>query len=442
MSIYAWTYNLIGNPLGLAALPAWLPYMLCRRKYRCSLARRAGWLPARDQARLRPGQSIWVHAVSVGEFNLAATLIEQLRPHCPDMQFVVSVTTMTGYEVAQRRLTPADVLMYFPLEFWPVMDRMVARVRPRAAVIVETEIWPNFLYALGRRGIPCVLANGRISQKSFDRYRLARPFMRDVLGRFAQCNMQTGHDAARLRALGAPPARVAVAGNIKFDAARLVDMPAPDATLRAELGLPTNVPVFLAAALDKTGEEDALMIDVLEQVRAQAPQTALIIVPRHPERGPELARLVAQRGYVPRQRSQGAQFADPAREIFIVDTIGELKRFYTIAQAVFVGKSLCAPGGGQNMIEPIALGVPTMYGPHTANFRGVADVLLEHGGARLVRSTGELAAAILDVGRDPAAACAMVQRGQAFIRSQHGATQRTVASILAALHPNTLPHRG
>jgi len=438
MSVYAWTYNLLGNPLGLATLPAWLPYLLCRRKYRRSLARRAGWLPAHDQARLRPGQTIWIHAVSVGEFTLAATLIEQLRPHCPKLQFVVSVTTLTGYEMAKTRLTAEDVLIFFPLEFWPVMARMVARVRPRAAVIVETEIWPNFLYALARHKIPCVLANGRISQKSFDRYRLARPFMRDVLGRFAQCNMQTEHDAERLLALGAPPARVQVAGNIKFDAARLVATPAPDASLRDELGLPADVPVFLAAALDKAGDEDALMIDVLEQLRRHTPRAALIIVPRHPERGPEIARLVEQRGYVPRRRSQGAHFTDAAREIYIVDTIGELKRFYTIVQAVFVGKSLFAPGGGQNMIEPIALGVPTLYGPYTANFRGVADVLLEHGGARLVRSAGELAAAIQELWRDPAAAGAMVQRGQAFIRSQQGATQRNVASILAALHPETL----
>ncbi len=437
MSVYAWTYNLLGNPLGLATLPAWLPYLLCRPKYRRSLARRAGWLPAQDQARLRPGQSIWIHAVSVGEFNLAATLIAQLRPRCPGLQFVVSVTTLTGYELAKTRLTAEDVLIFFPLEFWPVMARMVARVRPRAAVIVETEIWPNFLYALARRGIPCVLANGRISQKSFERYRLARPFMRDVLGCFTQCNMQTEHDAERLRALGAPPARVQVAGNIKFDAARLVATPAPDASLRTELGVPADVPVFLAAALDKTGAEDALMIDVLEQLRRHTPRAALIMVPRHPERGPELARLVEQRGYLPRRRSQGAPFAEPLREIFIVDTIGELKRFYTIAHAVFVGKSLCAPGGGQNMIEPIALGVPTVYGPYTANFRGVADVLLEHGGARLVRSADELAATIHELWREPAAACAMVQRGQAFIRSQLGATQRNVESILAALNLKT-----
>lgn len=433
MSIYAWTYNLLGNPLGLATLPLWLPYMLCRRKYRVSLARRAGWLPARDAARLRPGQTIWVHAVSVGEFNLAATIIEQLRPQCPGLQFVVSVTTMTGYQVAQRRLRAEDVLLYFPLEFWPVMARMVARVRPRAAVIVETEIWPNFLYALARHGTPCVLANGRISQKSFGRYRLARPFMRDVLARFAQCNMQTEHDAARLLALGAPPARVAVAGNIKFDAARLVTTPVPDAALRDELGLPADVPVFLAAALDKQGDEDALMIDVLERVRTQTPATALIIVPRHPERGAEIARLVAQRGYVPRQRSRQARFSEPRREIYIVDTVGELQRFYTIAHAVFVGKSLFAPGGGQNMIEPIALGVPTLYGPYTANFRGVADILLEHGGARLVRSAAALAAAITELWRDPAAARAMVLRGQACIRSQQGATQRNVASVMAAL---------
>ena len=175
------------------------------------------------------------------------------------------------------------------------------------------------------------------------------------------------------------------------------------------------------------------MLDVLARLRQDEPRAALLIVPRHPERGEAIAQLVAARGYVPRRRSRGETFADPMREVYILDTIGELKRFYTLARTVFVGKSLFAPGGGQNMLEPVALGVPTVYGPYTSNFRGVADVLLEHDGARLVRTADELALAVLALWRDPADARAMVARGQAFVHSQQGATARSVQAITSVL---------
>lgn len=433
-SPFFWIYNSVGTVGGILTAPIWGTYVALSRKYRANFAARMGRGLAALRPRLAEKPTIWIHAVSVGEFNLAYTLLQRLRPRYPGFRFVVSVTTLTGYALARERLSSDDVLLYFPFEWWPVMRRAVRAVRPRLAIIVETELWPNFLYALSADGVPCVLVNGRISAKSYARYRLFKPFMRDLLCRIAHFNMQTPHDAARIRALGAPPDRVSVTGNIKFDAVRLVDTPQPDAALVAELGLPATTPVFLAAALDKSGCEDAVMLDVWEQLRVRFPEAALILVPRHPERGPEMATMVSDRGYVPRRRSLRESFTNPQREVFIVDTIGELGRFYTLARTAFVGKSLFPPGGGQNMIEPVALGVPTLYGPYTCNFRGVADVLAEHGGAVIVHSPAELAETLINLWSNPAKAREVVTCGQAFIRSQQGALQANL-DVIAALLP-------
>ncbi len=435
MSFYSVTYNILGTAGAALTLPFWGPYVLAKRKYRTSLLRRTG-LASRDlKHRLARKPNIWIHAVSVGEFNLAATLIDELRPHCPDHQFVVSVVTLTGYEVAQKRLSHDDVLLFFPIEFRPVMDRMVRLVNPAIAIIVETEIWPNFVYSLDRLGAPLVMVNGRISDRSFSRYRLVKPFIRDVLVRFARFNMQTDHGAGRIIHLGAPPERVKVTGNIKFDSARVVDHPVPDEALRKELSLPAAAPVFLAAALEKPGREDPVVIDVFEKLRARFPDAALIIVPRHPERGADIASLVSSRGYEPRRRSLMEGFDRPDKQVFIVDTVGELARFYTLARIVFVGKSLFQPGGGQNMIEPVGLGLPVIYGQHTANFSGIADVLAEHGGARVVADEDGLASAVVELWDKPEKTGEMVRKGQSYIRSQQGATRANVETVLSVLPP-------
>ena len=199
------------------------------------------------------------------------------------------------------------------------------------------------------------------------------------------------------------------------------------------MGIPPETEIFLAAALEKTGREDPIAIDVFEKLREKAPGAVLAIVPRHPERGEDIAQLVSSRGYIPRRRSLKEKFDDPAKQIFILDTVGELTRFYTLAKIIFVGKSLLPPGGGQNMIEPVALGFPVVYGSFTSNFRGIADVIAAHGGARVVSDQNELTSVIIDLWDNPEERSVMIQKGQAYIRSQQGATQKNVEIILSQL---------
>jgi len=434
MSIYGLIYNFIGTIAAGLLLPLWLPYVLAKKKYRVSFICRSGFLSNEIKEKLKRKPNIWIHAVSVGEFNLAATLIEKLRPLCPKVQFVVSVTTLTGYEVASKKLTDADILIFFPTELFTIMNKIVGLVNPKVAVIIETEIWPNFVYSLAKRGCPLILSNGRLSEKSFGRYKLVKPFIKDVLKNFARFNMQTERDAKRIIELGAQKNKVSITGNIKFDSAKIVDCPEKDEEIISEICIPPNTPIFLAAALEKTGREDPIAINVFEKLREKFPEAALIIVPRHPERGADIAKLVAARGCVPRLRSKKEKFDNPKKQIFILDTVGELARFYTLAKIVFVGKSLFKPGGGQNMIEPVALGLPVIYGKYTGNFRGIADVLASHGGAKIVADENELANTIINLWENQEAAAEMVARGQSYIRAQQGATQKNINKILSLLN--------
>jgi len=433
MSFYSTAYNIIGSVAAGITLPVWLPYVLAKRKYRLSLLRRSGFISNNIKEKLKKKPNIWIHAVSVGEFNLAATLIEKLNPCCPEFQFVVSVTTLTGYEVASKKLTDDDILIFFPTEFKPVMNKVINLVNPALAVIIETEIWPNFVYGLAERGIPLVMANGRISEKSFSRYKRVKPFIKNVLRNFTHFNMQTEHDAERILGIGADKNQVSVTGNIKFDSAKIIEKPSPDFDFLNELSLKQNTQIFLAAALEKTGREDPIAINVFEKLRLKHPDAALIIVPRHPERGADIAKLVSSRGFIPRQRSKGEKFDNPEKQIFILDTVGELARLYTLAKIVYVGKSLLKPGGGQNMIEPVGLGLPVIYGKYTGNFRGIADVLASHGGSKIVADENELLNTVIDLWNNPEKAAKMVANGQNYIRSQQGATQKNIDTIISLL---------
>jgi 3-deoxy-D-manno-octulosonic-acid transferase len=358
-----------------------------------------GYLPILAFKRLRPdgyGRSLgqrlgrfgeglpreprcWIHAVSVGEAATAVPLVEAITRRWPQLGIVMTTVTPTGARIVADRLAGRAVHRYFPIDLPGPVRRALDAVNPRFFLCMETELWPNLLRALAARGVPSMIANGRISDRSFRRYRLVRFFTARMLAHVRVLAMQSEEDARRIIALGARPERVVVTGNIKSDL--IPPEGGGEALWQRLLGLDDGDPVWVAGSTHR-GEE-AIVLDVYLRLRARVPTLALVLAPRHPERVAEVERLVRERGLQPVRRS-GLPKSQARGAVIIVDTVGELAQIYRVASVVFVGGSL-APTGGHNMLEPALLRKPVIFGPHTTNFRESAELLLEAGGALVVR---------------------------------------------------------
>jgi len=365
-----------------------------------------GYLPVLAFKRLRPdgyarslGQRLgrlgeglpreprcWIHAVSVGEAATAVPLVEAITRRWPQLGIVMTTVTPTGARIVADRLAGRAVHRYFPIDLPGPVRRALDAVNPRFFLCMETELWPNLLRALAARGVPSMIANGRISDRSFRRYRLVRFFTARMLTHVRVLAMQSEEDARRIIALGARPERVVVTGNIKSDL--IPPEGGGDALWQRLLGLDDGEPVWVAGSTHR-GEE-AIVLDVYLRLRARVPTLTLVLAPRHPERVAEVERLVRERRLQPVRRS-GLPKSQARGAVIIVDTVGELAQIYRVASVVFVGGSL-APTGGHNMLEPALLRKPVLFGPHTTNFRESAELLLEAGGALVVRDGAELEA--------------------------------------------------
>ena len=387
-------------------------------EYRGRIRQRLGFIEAQPV----PG-SLWLHAVSVGEVQAAAGLIRALRQRFPEVPVVVSTVTPTGAQRAQSLFGATVRHCYLPYDLPGSVRRFLDRVQPRAAIILETEIWPTLYDALGRRNIPLVIASGRLSTRSVDRYRRLAGLFRETLSHGVLIGAQTPADAERFRAIGAAPGRVQVTGNVKFD------LVIPDATVEAGRAFRARAaagrPVWIAGSTHE-GEEEAAL-DAHALAGARHPDALLILVPRHPQRFEAVRALLRRRGLAFAQRSAGAE-PGPADAVFLVDTLGELQLFYAAADIAFVGGSL-VPVGGHNLLEPAVLGLPMLSGPHTQNAQDVAELLQECGALRIVRSREELAQRIGEWFDDPALARADGARGLETVAQSRGAVERLVTMI-------------
>jgi len=365
-----------------------------------------GYLPVLAFKRLRPdgyGRSLgqrlgrfgeglpreprcWIHAVSVGEAATAVPLVEAITRRWPQLGIVMTTVTPTGARIVADRLAGRAVHRYFPIDLPGPVRRALDAVNPRFFLCMETELWPNLLRALAARGVPSMIANGRISDRSFRRYRLVRFFTARMLAHVRVLAMQSEEDARRIIALGARPERVVVTGNIKNDL--IPPEGGGDALWQRLLGLDDGEPVWVAGSTHR-GEE-AIVLDVYLHLRARVPTLTLVLAPRHPERVAEVERLVRERRLQPVRRSELPK-SQARGAVIIVDTVGELAQIYRVASVVFVGGSL-APTGGHNMLEPALLRKPVLFGPHTTNFRESAELLLEAEGALVARDGAELEA--------------------------------------------------
>lgn len=369
------------------------------------------------------GGSLWVHAVSVGEVNAAEPLIKALKRDYPNAPLVVTTVTPTGSARVHQLFGDSVFHVYLPYDLPFAVHRFLKRVRPRLALIVETEIWPNLYFACRRRGIPLMIVNARLSERSLRGYRPMRSLVRAALRTVHQIAAQSRSDAARYRLLGAEPTRIVVSGNLKFD------MPVPDgavdkgAALRAQWG--RLRPVWIAASTHE-GEELPVLEAHLEVLR-RLPDALLLIAPRHPERFKPVEHSARSLGFAVATRSADGVPAS-LHQLFVIDAMGELMPFYAAADLAFVGGSL-VPIGGHNVLEPAALARPVLVGPHTFNFEEITLTLIGEGGAQRVTHAQQLGRDVLDLLRDAGLRERMGGRARHVFDSERGAVGRVMTLI-------------
>ncbi len=362
-------YNLILHTAVLVMLPWILVQFLSMPKRRVGIRERLGASPEAER------KTLWIHAVSVGEVRAVSPMVDLLSAKLNGKENIfLSTVTVTGQGTAQRECGHVSRIFYFPLDLYVPVQRSLDRARPTIFVTTETEIWPNFLYACFARGIPVLMVNGRISDRSFSRYKLFRWFFRPFLRNVSSFLMQSEEDGKRIIDLGAPPDRVRVTGNMKYDMVpKPVDLPDRVRNWAAEF-------FVLVAGSTHEGEEeillDALCDDRLADMR-------LALVPRHPERFESVARFLEDRAMAFNRYSESSAVFEDSARIFLVDAMGVLDAFYSLADAAFVGGSL-VPVGGHNLLEPAMQGVPVLTGPYLSNFRDIAKTLVDAGGCEIV----------------------------------------------------------
>lgn len=404
-------------------------------KYVTGLRERLGDVPKIDANNRRV---VWLHCVSVGEARAAQSLVHALTSRFPNLVLVISTTTVTGQKLAREIFRDhAAAIFFFPIDWAWTVRRVLRTLQPAAIFVMETEIWPRLFSETRKRDIPLALLNGRISDKSFRRYKLVAGFIARVLNDLSLAVMQSEIDAARICELGFPNSRVLVAGNLKFDRAiTSVDDRITD-EIRRRFGFDRERPVIVAASTH--GTEEAVLLEAFKRIRRRHAAARLLVAPRHPERFKEVAALFTGCGFTFVRRSATPSAADIVADIVLLDSIGELGAIYPLADVAFVGGSI-ASHGGHSVIEPATLGTCTVTGPHTQNFAAVTKTLVDAGGLIQLPEAAEpapqIAEAISELLSDSARRREIGRRAQAVCESNKGATDRTLEFISRLLAAN------
>jgi 3-deoxy-D-manno-octulosonic-acid transferase len=366
---------------------------------------------------------VWIHAVSVGEVQAAQPLIKHFLDQHPEDGVMVTTTTPTGSQRLRDLFADRVRHVYTPFDLTPVMNRFLDAVRPRFAVVMETEIWPNMLRTCEQRGIPVVLTNARLSAKSAQGYARLGGFSRETLRRFAAIAAQSAADAQRFRDLGAPAERVRVTGSIKFDVRRPGSLLDQAEVLRRLWGI--QRPVWVAASTHEGEEEQVLAAH--REILARLPRALLVLVPRHPERFERVSTLIQRQRFRQARRSAGDPCGDEVT-VFLGDTMGELPTFLAAADAAFIGGSL-VPTGGHNLLEAAAVGVPAATGTHVFNFAAITELMVSANAAVKVADARELAACMIEWLGDAAARARVGENGRRVVADNQGALQRQLALV-------------
>jgi 3-deoxy-D-manno-octulosonic-acid transferase len=414
--------------LGLIVLiPHFLFQALAHGKYIAGLRQRLGSIPP-----VNGKPVIWLHCVSVGETQAARPLAKRLKQQFPHHELVVSTITLTGQTLARDVFrNQAASVFYFPFDWGWTVRRALKAVNPAVVLIMETELWPNFLRECKTRRIPVALVNGRISRQSYRRYKLIRFFLRRVLASLSVAVMQSEADAARLEELGMPKERLFTAGNLKFDGELTSELTAKTEELRRRFAFDSNVPVILAASTH--APEEQIVLESIQRLRQKQP-VRLLLAPRHPERFNEVATLLQKSGLSWTRRTNATAAGDADASIVLLDTIGELPATYALAEIVFVGGSI-VDKGGHNVLEPAAAGATVVTGAHTHNFHAIVDLMNEAGAlvqlpALEDTAAGEELAYVFEkLLASPAEREELGRRAKQLVTTNQGAADRTIQLI-------------
>jgi 3-deoxy-D-manno-octulosonic-acid transferase len=428
-------YSLLFTLGMLLLVPRFLFDALRHGKYVAGFGERLGRLP------YIPGTGrpvIWLHCVSVGETQAARPLAQAILQKLPNHRLVVSTITLTGQRVAREVFRKeAAAVIYFPFDWAWTVRRALRHVNPELVLVMETELWPRFLRECRERSVCVALVNGRLSEKSFRRYRRIRSFIKRVVDCLDAALMQSEADAARILALGLEESRVKVSGNVKFDLQASIEESATTEDLRERFGLNQTRPLIIAASTHAT--EEGIALEAFKRLRS-APdslEARLLIAPRHPERFNEVAALLSSSGLGWARRSEARRETDRTCDIILLDSIGELRAAYALAALVFVGGSI-APTGGHNVLEPAAAGACVITGAHTNNFAAIIKAFLERDALLQLSPLGEeeaiteLARCFAELLKDDARRLKMVERARQALDENRGATRYT-AKLIAEL---------
>jgi 3-deoxy-D-manno-octulosonic-acid transferase len=423
-------YN-ITTLLGFLLLAPYYAFkILVAGKYRQSIWQKLGAMPDEMVSAIKGRPRIWVHAVSVGEVTAAAPIVAALRGKLPQASIVLSTGTETGQAMARKLIPQATAFMYFPLDLFPVVKKVIDRIDPDIVVLTETELWPNFLRHCMKRRIPAVMVNGRISPRSFRRYSRTSFFWKKVLASVLEIGVISGVDRDRILAIGAAAASVKVMGNAKYDS--LASRVSGEAWSRkaAQMKMTPDSRVFVAGSTHE-GEE-TIVLTVYRALLQEWPDLRLIVVPRHPERGKAVHDLVTAQGLPCVTLSEILAGGPPDRGVVVVDVIGELFSLYSLASVVYCGGSLVAKGG-QNILEPAVWGKVVFYGPSMEDFLDEKALLEEAGAGIPVRNAAELLEGVKALLSDPAELRRRGAEGQKRVMSSRGAAERYAGMIIKVL---------
>jgi 3-deoxy-D-manno-octulosonic-acid transferase len=417
---------------GLLYSPVVLYRAVRYKRYRTGWDQRFGKIKRQNTAK----KCIWIHAVSVGEVNAAKTVVSEMRKRFKEFEIIISTTTDTGQEQANSVFGKDCNIIFFPFDFSWVMHRAFRNINPALCLLMELEVWPNFVETAKKLNVPVVIVNGRISDRSFIRYNKVKPLVKNVFSKIDLALAQTEEYASRFKQIGVPEKNVIVTGSLKYDTSQVTDKVEGSDALAEQLQLTTNnsklkTKLWVAGATGP-GEEE-IILDVFKQLLQEKYENLkLVIVPRKPERFDEVAQLITNSDFdfIRYSSIKNSELKTQNSKLHVIlgDTMGDLRKFYSLAAIIFVGRSL-VPMGGSDMMEAAALGKCTMFGPHTFNFKQTVDDLLKNDGAIMVNDKQELLDAMRKCLGDPAYAQKIAKSGQQVIKINQGATQKTIEQI-------------